>query len=73
MLDWGFTTDDIATALPESETIEEYDDGTRLVLGRAGVRPVHAVVRDDDGSVFVITVYEPEERRWDPTFRERRS
>jgi hypothetical protein len=75
MLEWGLDVDDVEAALAEGETIEDYADGSRLVLGRAGVRPVHVVVADEEpgGVCTVVTVYEPDPARWDPTFRERRS
>ncbi|MCJ7672529.1 MAG: DUF4258 domain-containing protein [Acidimicrobiia bacterium] len=62
-------------ALAEGETIEDYADGSRLLLGRAGVRPIHVVVADEvpGGVCTVVTVYEPDPARWDPTFRQRRS
>ena len=38
MLEWGLDVDDVEAALAEGETIEDYADGSRLLLGRAGVR-----------------------------------
>ena len=75
MLEWGLDVDDVEAALAEGETIEDYADGSRLLLGRAGVRPVHVVVADEEPGGFctVVTVYEPDPARWDPTFRQRRS
>ena len=75
MLEWGLDVDDVEAALAEGETIEDYADGSRLLLGRAGVRPVHVVVADEEpgGVCTVVTVYEPDPARWDPTFRQRRS
>lgn len=65
---------DVELALSSAETIEKYDDGSRLVLGRADIRPLHIVLREDDeaGRVFVITVYEPDPTTWDASFRKRR-
>jgi hypothetical protein len=77
MLEWRLDVMDVVAALGSCETIEEYEDGARLVLGRSDVRPLHLVVRvgDDDGTnestLFVITVYEPDPLRWDPSFRRR--
>ena len=75
MLEWGLDVNDVEAALAEGETIEDYADGSRLLLGRAGVRPIHVVVADEvpGGVCTVVTVYEPDPARWDPTFRERRS
>lgn len=65
---------DVEAVLTDGETVEEYEDGARLVLGRAGTRPLHVVVRDDvnTGTIFVITVYEPDPQLWDSGFRHRR-
>ena len=74
MLEWGFDVDEVEVALAEGETVEDYEDGSRLLLGRAGVRPIPVVVADDepDGVCTVVTVYEPDPTRWFSTFRERR-
>ncbi len=74
MLEQAIEVDDVETALDRGETIEDYEDVSRLVLGRAGVRPLHVVVAEDEreGSCTVVTVYEPDASRWDPTFRIRR-
>jgi len=77
MLEWRLDVRDVVTALRSCETVEEYEDGARLVLGRSGARPLHLVVRDgdddskNDRTLFVITVYEPDPLRWDPSFRRR--
>lgn len=65
---------DVEEALASAETIEEYEDGSRLILGRAGIRALHVVVRVDEetGTIFVITVYEPAPSVWDASFRARR-
>lgn len=70
MLDFGLDVADIRAALDSGETIEEYE-GSRLVLGRSGTRPVHVVVREVDSLTFVITTYLPDPNRWDPTLRRR--
>jgi hypothetical protein len=64
---------DVEAVLSAGETIEEYEDGARLVLGRSGTRSLHVVVRDDvtTGRIFVITVYEPDPRLWDAALRKR--
>ncbi len=61
-------------ALAACETIEDYEDETRLVFGRPGIRPLHVVVRENEmnHTTFVITVYEPELLRWDASFKARR-
>jgi hypothetical protein len=73
MLDWDVETDDVVAAVTRGETIEEYEDGSRLVLGRAGVRPLHVVLAPaEEDTATVVTVYEPSLGRWDAAFRVRR-
>ena len=72
MLDFGLDVTDAATALASGETVEEYEDGTKLVLGRSsGARPLHVVVKELRGTTFVITCYIPDPARWDASFRHR--
>lgn len=75
MLEWGLDVKDVETVLESGETIEDYEDGSRLMLGWARLRPVHVVVAQEElgGFVTVVTVYEPDPARWEPTFRQRRS
>ena len=74
MLDWGLDGSDVEAALASAVTVEEYEEGSRLILGRSGLRPLHLVVREEDagGVLSVITVYEPDEQRSDPSLRRRR-
>lgn len=74
MFDWNLDVVDVVAAHSRGETIEEYDDGARLLLGRAGLRPLHLVVRPAESGkvVFVITVYEPTQDRWEADFKRRR-
>ena len=68
--------DDVRQALDQGEVIREYPDDqphpSRLVLGRAGSRPIHVVAADDPGAgeTIVITVYEPDPTRWEPGIQE---
>lgn len=72
MLDWQLDVEEVRAGLESGETIEEYEDGARLLLGRAGIEPLHIVVRDDQEEVtFVITVYRPDPTKWDPQLRRR--
>ncbi|MHB1598182.1 MAG: DUF4258 domain-containing protein [Acidimicrobiales bacterium] len=72
MLDRGLDVEDVRAALRSSETIEEHDDASRLVLGRSGLRALHVVVKDvEPVGVFVVTVYEPDPGRWDASLRRR--
>jgi hypothetical protein len=74
MLEWRLEVADVEAATELGETIEEYEDGSRLLLGRSGLRPLDVVVDDVAPGVttVVITVYEPDPERWDATFRERK-
>ena len=74
----GISVDEVREALDSGEIIEAYPDDTpypsRLVLGRAGLRPLHVVVAYDAGGglTIVITAYEPDPARWGTDFRRRR-
>jgi hypothetical protein len=73
-----FNEEDIRRSLESGEIIEEYSDDkpypSRLVLGWIGSRPVHLVVADnkDRQETIVITVYEPEQDKWEAGFKRRR-
>ena len=60
------------------EVIEDYPDDTpypsSLVLGWIDSRPVHVVLANNtlDGVHVVVTLYEPDDVRWQPDFRRRR-
>ena len=78
MAERGVTVSDVRAVLATGETIEDYRDDTpypsRLVLGRAGGRPLHVVAADNAAAreIIVITVYEPDAARWDAEFKRRR-
>jgi hypothetical protein len=73
MLDWNVEPDEVVAVVTTGEVVEEYEDGSTLLLGRRGVRPLHVVVsRPEEDTTVVITVYEPSPLRWDPGFRTRR-
>jgi hypothetical protein len=67
-------------ALRTGEIIEEYPDdepyASCLILGRTDTgRPLHLVCAPvtAEQRLIVITVYEPDARRWDSEFRRRRT
>ena len=76
MLQWRIRLADVRQVLATGDVIEEYPADTpfasRLVLGWVRGAPLHVVAADDDGTTYVITVYEPEPGRWDEHFRIRR-
>ncbi|MHB8576674.1 MAG: DUF4258 domain-containing protein [Dehalococcoidia bacterium] len=69
---------DLRSILDAGEVIEEYPQDTpypsRLVLGFRRLRPLHVVAADVPGAsdTIVITVYQPDSREWDPSFKYRR-
>lgn len=72
LLDWDVSEGQVEAVLAEGQTIEEYEDGARLVLGWSGPRPLHVVVAERPaGTSIVVTLYEPDPDRWDAAFRER--
>jgi hypothetical protein len=73
MIDWNVELADVVAVVNDGEAIEEYDDGSRLVLGRThDSRPLHVVVNQpEEDTTVVITVYEPSPARWDAAFRVR--
>lgn len=70
---------DVRQVLEDGDTIKNYPDDTpypsRLVLGWLESRPVHVVAADDieTADTYVITVYEPDPKIWEPDFRRKRS
>lgn len=72
MLERAITREEVETALAAGETIEEYADEARLILGRATTRPLHLVVADrPPTTTVVVTVYPPDPTQWDASFRVR--
>jgi hypothetical protein len=77
MIERGITVADVRGVLENGELIEEYkaDSPPRyLMLGWSGKRPIHVVGEDDlvAGETIVVTAYEPDIKRWQAGFRERR-
>jgi hypothetical protein len=74
----GVSTDDVRRALLHGEVVEDYPDDrpypSVLVMSRAEGRLLHVVVAHDSqsGYALVITAYEPDPRRFDPTTAKRR-
>lgn len=69
---------EIRKVLENGETIESYPTDTpypsRLVLGWVENRPLHVVVADnlDENEWIVITVYEPDPKRWEADYKRRK-
>ncbi len=77
MFSRGITPEDVATVCRVHEVIKEYPEDkpypSRLILGIAGKRPLHVVIADvpETEERIIITVYEPDEMKWDDAFQER--
>lgn len=77
MVDRGFRIEDVESALEQGEIIESYPDDfpypSQLVLGRAGIRPIHVVCAYNavENETIIITVYEPDAASWTDDFRMR--
>ena len=74
----GISEHEVRHVLDTGHVIEDYPQDqpypSRLVLGFLGSRPVHVVAAENtqDQETIVVTVYEPDPARWDPTFRKKR-
>ena len=74
----GVSVDDVIRVVQSGLQIAEVpsagSDVVRVILGWSGPRPLHVVVAGSEGDEYrvVITVYEPDRRRWQADFRRRR-
>jgi hypothetical protein len=77
MIERGISKPEILEVL-NGEMIESYPNDSpypsRLMMALINHRPLHVVAADipETGETVIITVYEPDLRRWDVTFRLRR-
>lgn len=77
MFQQGISAAQVEQVLARGEQIRAYPEDkpypSRLILGWIGDRPLHVVAADNtaDGETIIITVYEPDPMRWDPSFRRR--
>ena len=77
----GIKADDIKSMLLSAEVVEQYQQDhtlpSALLLGvTPSQRSLHAVVASDsvdDGILWVITVYEPDQQFWESDLKTRRS
>ncbi|TAK35674.1 MAG: DUF4258 domain-containing protein [Chloroflexota bacterium] len=78
MLTRGITVDEVLAVIRTGEIIEDYPTDipfpSFLLLGGVA-RALHVVVAADQrtNECIVVTVYQPDQRRWDVGFRTRRS
>jgi hypothetical protein len=71
------TPDEVRVVIFEGEIIEDYPEDARghscLLLGYGSERrPIHVVCSPKDEYLAVITVYLPDERRWEVDWKTRR-
>ncbi len=77
MFEQGISESDVERVMASADVIKEYPEDkpypSRLVLGFVGGRPLHVVAADNTAGAetIIITVYEPDPRRWDESFRRR--
>ena len=78
MFSRGISDTEVRDIVENGEVIEEYPDDlpypSRLMLGFVDGRPLHVVVSEDDSvqATVIVTVYEPDPKRWDKSFRRRK-
>lgn len=74
----NISQNDIRSALKKGEIVEDYPDDypypSKLILGFSGQRPIHLVVavNNKDKEIIVITVYEPDNEKWEKDLRRRK-
>jgi hypothetical protein len=78
MFERDISVEDVKRVLSEGVVIEDYPEDTpfpsRLIFGWCERRPIHVVVAINEvGSVIVVTVYEPDQEKWDEDLSRRRS
>ena len=77
MFERGVTDADVRQVLTAGERIEDYPDDkpypSYLMLGYSVGRPLHVVAADNSaaGETIVVTVYEPDPRKWDVSLKKR--
>jgi len=73
----GILLRDVMYAVEHGEIIEQYPEDypfpSCLILGATvGGRYLHAVVSLDEGHIYLITAYYPDEEDWEPDMKTRR-
>lgn len=67
---------EVLNAILSGKVIEDYPDDfplpSCLVLGFQDSKPLHVVVALSDSEIVIISVYRPDERRFEPDFKTRR-
>ena len=71
MFERNVTCDELTVIIKKGELVENYPNNipypSKLVLGKANNRPLHVVFtfNEAEKSVVVVTVYEPDPRKWE--------
>jgi len=76
MFDRMIDPEEVEKAVLEGEIIEEYPEDkpypSALNLYQSGKGPLHVVYAKADDGFVIITVYRPDQERWEKGFRRRR-
>ena len=70
MFERNVSCEELANIIRKGELVENYPNNkpypSKLVLGRANNRPLHVVFtfNKEEKSAVVVTVYEPDPRKW---------
>ena len=78
MFERNVSANDVSQALDSGETIEDYSaempEPSRLILGFQRRRPIHVVTCENltTNETIIITVYIPDQSRWDKDFKSRK-
>ena len=70
MVERNVSTEELSRIIRNGKVIERYKNESpylsRLILGEVNNRPLHVVITENDieKKIVVITVYEPDPRKW---------
>ncbi len=71
MFERNISCEELERIIRSGQLVENYTNNipfpSKLVLGRANNRPIHVVYtfNKEEKSAIVVTVYEPDPRKWD--------
>jgi hypothetical protein len=70
MLERNVNNDELRQIINKGKVIEKYVNDSpypsKLILGKVNNRPLHVVITENntENKIIVITVYEPDPRKW---------
>jgi hypothetical protein len=79
MYERKISKDEVRDVIKIGKIIEEYPDDTpfpsKLIIGWINTRPIHVVLADiiEDKKTIIITVYEPNIKKWNENFERKKS